>query len=568
MTRLWGRFQRGGEHVVFAALVLFVGVLSVLPMGRLLLEGIAPGGVFDTAVLEEVLSARSTWRTTGRTLFTAGLGTIVATALGTAFALAVALTDVRAKGALVFCFMLPLMIPPQITALSWIQLFGPSSPLLNALGLAPPPGTPHPMYSREGIALLLGIQHSALVFLAMRAGLRGLPREIVEAARASGAGIARVLRDVVIPVMTPALVAGAALAFVSAVGNFGIPALLGIPARYTVLPTLIYQRLSSFGPTIISEVAVLSIIVGLIAFSGVLLQGWMLRRRDYRTIGPASQPLDFRLGSWRPFVETASWLVIFFILVAPLTALISTSLVPAYGVTLAPGTATLDNYVEVLARQDATIRAFRNSFFLAGGAAVTLVGVSLVLAYFVTRRRSRILGALNLAAELPYALPGVVLAIAAILIFLKPLPLLGFSIYNTVWIIFAAYLARFLTLSLRPVISGYHQLDPTLEEAAQMAGATLMYRLGTVMMPLLAPIAVAGGIVVFLTAFNELTVSALLWSSGAETLGVIVFNLDDGGYTTLAAAVAVVAVLVVLLLMLATQVIARRLPRGVLPWEA
>lgn len=553
--------------MLFAALVLFVALLSVLPMGRLLLEGIAPGGVFDTAVLAEVLSAHSTWRTTGRTLFTAGLGTIVATALGTAFALAVALTDVRAKGALVFCFMLPLMIPPQITALSWIQLFGPSSPLLNALGIAPPPGTPHPMYSREGISLLLGIQHSALVFLAMRAGLRGLPREIVEAARASGAGIARVLRDVVIPVMTPALVAGAALAFVSAVGNFGIPALLGIPARYTVLPTLIYQRLSSFGPTIISEVAVLSIVVGLIAFSGVVLQGWMLRRRDYRTIGPASQPLDFKLGGWRPFVEAASWLVIFFILVAPLTALISTSLVPAYGVTLGPATATLDNYVEVLARQDATVRAFRNSFLLAGGAAVTLVGVSLVLAYFVTRRRSRILGALNLAAELPYALPGVVLAIAAILIFLKPLPLLGFSIYNTVWIIFAAYLARFLTLSLRPVISGYHQLDPTLEEAAQMAGATLTYRLRTVMMPLLAPIAAAGGIVVFLTAFNELTVSALLWSSGAETLGVIVFNLDDGGFTTLAASVAVVTVLVVLLLMLATQVIARRLPPGVLPWE-
>ena len=303
-----------------------------------------------------------------------------------------------------------------------------------------------------------------------------------------------------------------------------------------MLPTLIYQRLSSFGPTIISEVAVLSIIVALIAFSGVLLQGWMLRRRDYRTIGPASQPLGFRLGSWRPFVEAASWLVIFFILVAPLTALISTSLVPAYGVTLAPGTATLDNYVEVLARQDATIRAFRNSFFPGGrgrrDAGGRLAGIGL-LRDATTQPHPR---RPEPGGGASYALPGVVLAIAAILIFLKPLPLLGFSIYNTVWIIFAAYLARFLTLSLRPVISGYHQLDPTLEEAAQMAGATLMYRLGTVMMPLLAPIAVAGGIVVFLTAFNELTVSALLWSSGAETLGVIVFSLDDGGYTTLAAA--------------------------------
>jgi len=567
MIRL-GRFHWGGEHLLLAALVLFVAALSVLPMGRLLLEGLAPGGTLDLAILEDVLGTRSTWRATGRTLYTAGVGTVVALVLGSAFAVVVALTDVRAKGALVFCFLLPLMIPPQITALSWIQLFGPSSPLLNTLGLAPPLGTPHPMYSRDGIALLLGIQHSPLVFLALRAGLRSLPREMVEAARASGAALRRVMFDIVLPLMAPALVAGAALAFVSAVGNFGIPALLGIPARYTTLPVLIYQRLSSFGPTIISEVAVLSIVVGVIAFAGVLLQGWMLRRRDYRTIGPAAQPLDFQLGRWRLPLQALAWAVIALILVAPLVALLFTSLVPAYGVPLSAATATLDNYVEVMFRQDATIRAFRNSFLLATGAAVVLLFAAVVLGYFIAWRRSRILTLLNLAAELPYALPGVVLAIAAILIFLKPLPLVDVSLYGTVWIIFAAYLARFLTLGLRPVIGGYHQLDRTLEEAAQMAGAGFVTRLRTVMFPLLAPIAAAGAIIVFLTAFNELTVSALLWSSGAETLGVIVFNLDDGGFTTLATAVAVLTILVVLALMLGAQAFSHRLPRGVLPWQA
>jgi ABC-type Fe3+ transport system permease subunit len=90
----------------------------------------------------------------------------------------------------------------------------------------------------------------------------------------------------------------------------------------------------------------------------------------------------------------------------------------------------------------------------------------------VVWRGTRMLRALNFIAEMPYALPGVVLAIAAILLFLKPLPLLGFSLYNTVWIIFFAYLARFLVLGLRPVVSGYHQIDKALEEAAQVAGAT------------------------------------------------------------------------------------------------
>ena len=86
-------------------------------------------------------------------------------------------------------------------------------------------------------------------------------------------------------------------------------------------------------------------------------------------------------------------------------------------------------------------------------------------------------------AELPYALPGVVLAISAILVFLKPLPIVHASLYNTVWIILFCYLARFLALGLRPVVSGYHQLDRTLEEASQIAGARLLRRIRTIILP-------------------------------------------------------------------------------------
>ena len=557
-----------GEHLVLAGLVVFVGLLSLLPMARLLLEGLAPGGTFDLGPVSEALASRSTWRATWRSL-EAGLGgTLVSLLLGAGFALLVALTDIRGKVPLVFCFMLPMMIPPQITALSWAQLFGPSSPLLHTLGLAPPLGSPHPLYSREGIILLLGVQHGPLVFLALRAGLRSMPREMVEAARATGAGHWRVMGTIVLPLMTPPLVAGTALAFVSAIGNFGIPAILGIPVGYTVLPTLIYQRLSSFGPSVISDVAVLSILIAVIAFAGVLIQGWMLRRRDYRTIGVPSQPLAFRLGPWRPVAEAVCWLIIVLILVLPLAGLVATSLVTAYGVPLSFASMTFENYVEVMFRQAVTGRAFTNSFILAAGAALCLVLVSVPLGYFLVWRRIALLKFLNLAAELPYALPGVVLAIACILIFLRPIPILEVSIYGTLWIIFAAYLARFLTLSLRPVLSGFAQMDRSLEEAAQMSGAGFTYRLATIIAPLTAPVAAAGAIVVFMTAFNELTVSALLWSSGSETLGVVVFNLDDGGFTVLASAVAVLCVIVICLIMLAATLFARRLPRGVLPWES
>ena len=557
-----------GEWLLLTALVLIVALLSLAPLARLLLESIAPGGEWSTTALAEVLGDPLTWRATGRSLFTALGGTLIALALGCTFALLVALTDLRGKPFLVFGFLLPLMIPPQITALAWTQLFGPSSVLLRTLGLAPPLGTPNPLYSPGGIILLLGIQHGPLVFLALRAGLRSLPRELVEGARASGARPFRVLATVVLPLMTPPLVAGTALAFVSCIGNFGIPALLGIPANYTVLPTLIYRRLAGFGPAVIAEVAVLSVLVGLIAVVGVLAQGWVLGRRDYRIIGPPAQPLALSLGRWRGAVEALCWLLIVLILVLPLTALVSTSLVSAYGVALGPDTLTLDNYVEVLLRQSVTVRAFRNSLLLAGGAALALALLAGPLGYFLVWHRNRLLAGLNLLAELPYALPGVVLAIACILLFLRPLPVLGVSLYGTVWIIFVAYLARFLTLALRPAIGGFHQLDRSLEEAARSCGAGFAKRLRSVVLPPVVPLLGAGAILVFLTAVNELTVSALLWSSGSETLGVVVFNLDDGGYTVLAAAVAVLTVILILVLMLLGSWLSRYLPPGALPWEA
>jgi iron(III) transport system permease protein len=183
-------------------------------------------------------------------------------------------------------------------------------------------------------------------------------------------------------------------------------------------------------------------------------------------------------------------------------------------------------------------------------------------------RHSRAIVVLSAVAELPYALPGVVLAMAMILVFLRPLPLLGVSLYNTPWIILVAYLARFLTLAWRPVTAGLAQLDRHLDEAAQGAGASFITRLRTVLYPLLAPAAGAGAILVFLTAFNELTVSALLWSSGSETVGVAVFSLEQGGESTGAAAVAVLSVLATLALMALASLFARRLPPGVLPWRA
>lgn len=547
-------------------LVVPVFIISILPILRLGFEGVMVGGVPSFDYFQDVLGNSSTWRAMANSLYTAGLGTIISLLIGGSFAFLVALTDIRAKAALVFCFMIPMMIPPQITALSWVQLTGPSSALLNAIGMAPPMGSPQPLYSAEGIALLLGIQHASIVFLTLRANLRMLPREQIEAARLAGARGGRLWWQIILPLTSPGLIAGTAMAFVTALGNFGIPAMLGIPAGYQTLPTLIYQKLAGFGPSVLGEVSVLAMLIGAIAICGVALHHRLLSKRDYRLMGMVGRPLDVKLGARRTLVEIALWTVLVAILVIPLLALFTTALVPAFGVKLTFANATFEAFREVMFVQPSTIRAFQNSFVLSVGAAVTLVLLCLPLAYVMVRRSSNLTKLINLLVEVPYALPGVVLAIACILLFIR-IPLIDVSLYGTLAIIFVAYLARFLVIALRPVMNSFTQLDPALEEAAQACGAGLSRRLRDVLLPLAAPSAAAGALLVFLTAFNELTVSALLWSAGNETLGVLIFNLDDSGDTVLASAVAVLVVLVVIALMSCFQLAARRLPKGVVPWQ-
>ncbi|MCJ8518345.1 iron(III) transport system permease protein [Pseudorhizobium tarimense] len=546
----------------FVATVIFI--LSVLPLARLAATGFTSALRGDAG---QLLADPALWDAALNTLTTSFLGMNAAVILGGSFAILLTLFDVRGRAALGFLFMLPMMIPPQVTALSWIGLTGPSSTLLKAIGMAPPLGSPQPLYSIGGIALLFGVQHAPLVYLAMRVGLLALPREGVEAARLAGASWWRVLLDIVLPLAMPGLVAGAAIAFVSGVGNFGIPAILGIPASIYTLPTLIYSKFASFGPATFSDISIISALITLLAVGGLSVEARVLRGREFRTIGPSGQAALFRLGPLRLPAELLLWFVTFVILALPFLALLAGSLAPAYGVPLTAETATLHAYEEVLFRQSVTRTAFANSISLALASAFGLLLISVLLGYYIVQSRSRMAGFIAALAEIPYALPGIVLAVSFILLLAAPLPVLGVSIYGTIWIILIAYLSSFLAVSLKPVVSAYRQLDPSLEEAARLSGAGFYRRMRDVTVPLIAPAAGSSVILVFLIACNELTVSALLWSAGTQTLGVAIYNLDDSGSFDLAAALSVLVVVMVVILMLSLELMARRLPVGALPWR-
>lgn len=551
-------------------LVLVIGLLSVAPFARLMGTALAPDGILDSDRLLRLLTSHRVLSATLNTLAIGITATLLSLLLGTVAAWLVALTDLRAKAAWVFAFILPLMIPPQVTALAWIQALAPGSLLATAVsalgGTWLAPGQ-QPLYSATGMVLLLGLHNAPLVFLTVRAGLRRLPAELVEAARISGASPRQILFTVILPLARPAIFAGAALAFVAAVGNFGIQAMLGIPARVPTLITLVYQQLNTLGPGALPNTAVYSMLIALITLAGMLISSWLGGRRDVRVSGsprPWYQPLRrARLPG-----EIIAWLWMVMTLLLPLSALLTTALTRGFGQALNWQTLTLENFQQALWGYPAIRQAFFTSLWLTGLTALLLSVMALFLAFFLSWHRTRLVRGLGFASELTYALPGIVTGVAAMLFFLRPLPLLGFSLYGTVWIILAAYLANFLALVLRPTLAGFAQIEPSLDEAARLCGAGLMRRMTDILLPLAAPSVLAGGLLVFLTALNEIQVSVLLVTAQTQTLGPTIIFLDEGGSAPLAAAVGCLMIGIVLGLMLLASRLTRRLPRGVLPWQA
>lgn len=552
----------GGERLLAIALCAYVALITIWPLGQLLLTAFAPEDGRVLGVMRDTLSSRATGRAFWNTLTLSLMSVAVSATLGGALALAVGLLRMPFRAALSFLILMPLIIPSQVSALAWIELLGTQSPILSPLGLAPAPGSGNPLYSGFGIALVMGIEHMPLVFIAIRAALKSLPADLVEAARIAAIPPRLVLTRIILPVTLPSALAGALLAFTAAVGNFGVPALLGIPGRVPMLTTLIYQRLNGFGPSAAGQVAVLALILTLMAVAGLALRGLLMRHLTMRI----EDSRRFRSSRRAPFWGQALvWAAVLVIAVLPLTALVLTSLVPAIGVPFSVQVASLDQYRAVVAN-DAVARAFANSLMLSGAAAAICTLVALPLAYLATRRPGPAVAAIDLLAEAPWVVPGTVVALAMILAFLPPLPGIGVSLYGTAAIILIAYLARFLPLVLRPVAAAAQGADPALDEAARIAGIGLSARLGRIFAPSVLPAALAGAILIVMTAMNELTLSALLWSSGHETIGVMVFSLQYEGNSTAAAAVSVLSTGLLFALCALADLLGRR-GGDVLPWR-
>nr|WP_163503762.1 iron ABC transporter permease [Halomonas socia] len=357
------------------------------------------------------------------------------------------------------------------------------------------------------------------------------------------------MKDITLPLVRPAILGGALLAFVSSIDNFGIPAVLGMRAQFYVLTTRIYEALTIPNmplATAMSVLLVLVAIVCLVAFRR--LEG---SRGQYAVIsGKSVTPNVIRLGKARPWVLAVLYLTLVVIVVMPVFALVLTSLLRFWGADLSAENFTLRHYIAVL-NQSGARRGIVNSLILAPAAATIIVIVSAMIAYLNVKARQRGAGLLDGIATVPFALPGSVIGVSMILAWSNPA--FGPTLYGTLWILLAGYIMRYMAFGLQSTRSTLQQIHDSLEEAAWTAGASRLRTIRDITLPLLRPGMLAGWVLIFISAFNELTVSVLIWTTGAETIGVWIFLMQDSGFTGRAAALAVLTLPVILLLYLFTQ---------------
>jgi iron(III) transport system permease protein len=474
--------------------------------------------------------------------------------VGTLLAFLVTRTDLPGKRTLRTFIVLPYALPSFFAAIAWIQLLGPQGYLARVfLDLFGTTAVPWNIYSAGGIVFVLTVHYFILVFITVAGALERMDASLEEAARASGAGTYRIMREITLPLVLPAIMAGGLLAFIGALANFGIPALLGMRARFFVLTTSIYYALAipDFGLA-----TALSSMLVLVALVTMALQFGLQRGESRFTVisGKAVHPSALKLRAVRyPLFLVTSFFVIS-ISILPIFSMILTALMRYWGAPITAGNLTLQNFTYVLSFEAAR-RAIMNSLFLAAVAATVAMFVGTVISYLHVKSKLKGSRVLDFLATIPYAVPHTVIAIAMILAWARP----PVSLYGTLWIIMVAYLAVYLPFAVRTTNSTLQQVHDSLEEAAKTSGAKLFARLRDIILPLARPGMIAGWILVFMPALRELTVSILLYAYHTETIGVVVYNLQDAGYREIAAALASL----VMALLILGNVIIRRLTGGV-----
>ncbi|HEX9330201.1 MAG TPA: ABC transporter permease subunit, partial [Reyranella sp.] len=315
---------------------------------------------------------------------------LLAGVFGVPIAWAISRTDMPAKSFVRLMVLGAFITPPYLGAIGWILLAGPNSGWLNRVWMSLS-GAEHGIfniYSMTGLIVVVAVASFPYVFVFTNSALDLVSSEMEDAANILGAGTLRTTFRVTLPLVLPAILGGLIISFLEAIALFGAPALIALPARFHVVSTQLWQFFEY--PVRVEEAAAYSIPLLLITMLMFWLQRSLTGRKGYTAVtGKGGERRLIRLGRWRWAMLGYALFVSAMSVLLPMLVLLQAAFAKAWGRGFSLDNLTLGNFRYVLFDQTQAQQAILNTFLYAGATAFAAIGLSLAIAYVVSRRLVR-----------------------------------------------------------------------------------------------------------------------------------------------------------------------------------
>jgi iron(III) transport system permease protein len=488
------------------------------------------------------------------TLTVSVAATVMALVFGFVMAWILTRTNVPGRDLFEQLMAVPYYLTPLLGALAWSLLGAPESGFINqvwrALGGN---GYLIDINTAYGIAWVMALFEGSVAFVMIAAVMKSMDPALEEASQVMGASRLRTMLRITLPLVVPGVLGAAIFVFAEMLGSFAAALVLGLPSRYYVITTAIYQLVQQYPPKI-QVAAAMGVSLFAVMFFMLFLYRRIVMAGSYVTItGKAFRPRVADVGRLRYVLLGVCLLYLLAAVGLPLVTLLYASL---QKIAVAFPTAenwTLENF-RVAMTMNAVRSALANSLLLAFGTATIGVVLMGLLAWLIYRSRLPGSGLIEYVVMFPQAVPRLVFAFGLMWAWLVfPIP-----IYGTLWLLLLAYLTVFLPLGVRTIAGVMLQIDKSLEECAQMCGASWAFRVRTVTIPLLAPGLIAAWLLLFIASVRELGASILLMGPHSK---VITPSIVESWFSTsseLTAALALIQTLVVALAMIVLVAVTRR----------
>lgn len=468
--------------------------------------------------------------------------TLVSLPLAILLAWLVTRTDLPGKRLITICAWVAFFMPTLPIVLGWILLLDPHYGLANELlkrgfGLT---ASPFNIYSFWGIIFAhLMTKAIAIKFIFLVPAFRNMSSALEEASTISGASRFTTLRRIVVPVLAPAILITTVIALINSLESFEIELVLGASWNFHVFSTKIYQLMRDDPPLIgMATVLGVSVLATMLPLIGI--QRWFSGRHSHVTLSSSfeSDPIRLRRARWPIFAGVAAFVLC--LTIVPLAFLVLGTFMKAFGYFNLAEPYTLGHWRLVL-HDSQFFNAIVNTLQLGLGASVVGCLLAASIAYICVRTRFLLRGVIDILTWLPASIPGIILGLGLLSMFLR-VPIFN-PLYGTVGVLIIAVLFASLTTGVQLIKSNLVQLGADLEEASALAGGSWFYTFRRIVLPLIGGVLVTVAILIFASATRNVANIAMLVTNQNQPLAMLQLGFMADGIFESAAIVGVVTTL-------------------------